>query len=255
MCEEYKILMNMVIDGEASPEDQWLLEDHLKVCAACRSEYEQLKYIAAQMRDMQEDAPDDLHTTIMAAIKEVKPAIKIPYKFIKSVGIAVAACFVIAAAGVFLPSLGNFAPKADMAAESMCADASNSAAPGMATGPNGGMSYDTTSDKSLADMPTADDADVSSATTDPQDNVNKPGTGANVYLLTCNGVLPAKIDKYNPVYLSGVVVIGFAEESEMLTVYNMLTGDGCSQASGYTLSDDIYNLVREYNNAIVIILG
>ena len=261
MCEEYKILMNMVIDGEASPEDKWLLEEHLKVCAACRSEYEQLKYIAAQMRDMQEDVPAHLHNTIMAGIKDVKPAIKIPYKFIKSAGIAVAACFVIAVAGLFLPSMGNFAPKADMAAESMCADAGNTSASGTASTTTGGKSYDSAADKSSgSDMLTADDANA--GTTSSEYNGYNGSTGAGsgdsihraVYVLTCSGVLPAVIDKLNPEYLSGEVVISFDSEIEMFDTYQVLLNAGCVQTSDYALSNECTKIIGNSLNSIVIIV-
>ena len=262
MCEEYKILMNMVIDGEASPEDRWLLTEHLKVCAACRSEYEQLQYIANRIRDMEEDVPADLHSTIMAGIKDVKPAIRIPYKFIKTAGIAVAACCVIAAAGMFLPSMGNFAAKSDMAAERVHVDTGNTSATGMASSTSGGMSYDSVADKSSdANMPTAD-AEYA-ATTSPQDNGNTGNAGTTsgevtheraVYVLTCNGVLPAVIDKLNPSYLSGEVVISFDTETEMLDAYKQLMNAGCVQTSDYALSNECTKLIGSSLNSIVIIV-
>jgi predicted anti-sigma-YlaC factor YlaD len=60
-CEEMKILISGLVDGELGPEDKKRVCDHLVSCDSCRNEYAKLKKLKEVTDDMKYyDLPDKL---------------------------------------------------------------------------------------------------------------------------------------------------------------------------------------------------
>ncbi len=252
MCDEYIVLMNMLIDGEASPEERQRLSEHLSVCESCRAEYSRLKYMADVMSDMQQDIPENLHNSIMSKILASKQ-VKIPFYRSKSFGLVAAACLMIAAAGAFLPALGGFgaAKKGDYHAVSQAdvampssptapapgyfTDVADPASPGMAVPTN--PDSVTTSEKFTSDV--ASDA---------------PAVQTDRFVFSGKGVLPADIDKFSPVYLDGEVVLCFNNYSDFSDAYSLLLKDGFKRAEELRPSDDSAGIIADSDYSIVVIL-
>ncbi|MBQ2864961.1 MAG: zf-HC2 domain-containing protein [Clostridia bacterium] len=266
-CEDYGVLMNMVIDGEASPEDEWLLSEHLKVCRACRDEYARLNAVALQMRQMQEDVPECLHSRIMSGIKGKKP-VRIPMIRVKTIAMVAAACLVIAAAGVFMPSMSNFfATKDDVFAEANYSGSNAvDSAPQSPTSiekyyaADGDYGYIAEKNNSDNAQPSDDSADSSDGS-DPSkpDKVDSATTSGHfvqsgVYVLEGNGVLPAQLDAYQPVYLNGEVVFCFDDAGQAKIAYSALVDNGFSKLSEYQLSDECMKLAGQCQTAVIVIL-
>ena len=252
MCDEYIVLMNMLIDGEASPEERQRLSEHLSVCESCRAEYARLKYMADVMNDIQQDAPENLHSSIMSKIPTTKQ-VKIPFYRSKSFGLVAAACLMIAAAGAFMPAIGGFgaAKKSDNHAVSEADaampsaptapapgyfnDVADPASPGMAAPKN--PDSVTTSEKFTSDV--ASDA---------------PAVQTDRFVFSGKGVLPAEIDKFNPVYLDGEVVLWLDSTADAEKIINLLLNSGFRQATDNAVSKESLDMIADKQNPIVIVL-
>lgn len=58
-CESYKGLIVGLLDGELTPEETVRINEHLARCAACRSEYEQLRETTGKLAAMSFKEPED----------------------------------------------------------------------------------------------------------------------------------------------------------------------------------------------------
>jgi len=68
-CEDAVLLMNSVIDGEATPEQEQLLRFHLNGCSSCRRTMIINRSISSGVAQLQEpDPPSDLLDTVMKRI-------------------------------------------------------------------------------------------------------------------------------------------------------------------------------------------
>ncbi len=252
MCDEYIILMNMLIDGEASPEERQRLSEHLNVCESCRAEYARLKYMADVMRDMQQEVPENLHSSIMSKIPASKQ-VKIPFYRSKSFGLVAAACLMIAAAGAFLPTLGGFgaARKSDYFAVSE-ADVAMPASP---TAPHPGY-YNGEAAPTSPGMDAQ--TDIESSTTSEKSACDvapdAPAEQTDRLVFCGKAVLPADIDKFNPVYLDGEVVLCLDSTAEAEKVINLLADNGFTKTTDKSVSKGCLDMIADEQYPIVIIL-
>lgn len=58
-CESFKGLLVGLLDGELTPEENRQANDHLTRCAACRTEYEQLRETTGKLSAITFTEPDD----------------------------------------------------------------------------------------------------------------------------------------------------------------------------------------------------
>ena len=224
MCDEYIVLINMLIDGEASPDDENRLKEHLKQCKSCRMEYERLSLLVNKVRSMNVDIPDNLHGSIMSAIPNAKQ-IKIPFYKTKMFGFAMAACLMIVAAGAFLPSVGQFfAPKSEAYMDNSNPDSyfvistTNEASPQAKDAFDDGLALpEQSADKAHYEM----DSDNAGTFT----GGSTFGYHGN-YILSGNATLPEIIEKYNPEYIDGEAVIKLDNKDVALDVYTVLKKSG-----------------------------
>ena len=251
MCDEYIVLMNMLIDGEASPEERQRLSEHLSVCESCRAEYARLKYMADVMNDMQQDAPENLHSSIMSKIPTTKQ-VKIPFYRSKSFGLVAAACLMIAAAGAFMPAIGGFgaAKKGDNHAVSE-ADAAMPSAP---TAPAPGYFNDVADPASPGmAVPTNPDSLYEQAK-DSSNYITATTANSKLTVMSGKGVLPADIDKFNPVYLDGEVVLWLESTTDAEKIINLLTDSGFKKVTDKAVSKECIDMIADKQNPIVIVL-
>lgn len=71
-CSKYAEKINAYIDGALPAAEIAELLAHMETCRDCATRFESLKIIAFELRHMQEAIPSDLHSSIMAQIKEAK---------------------------------------------------------------------------------------------------------------------------------------------------------------------------------------
>ena len=125
-CEDFEILMNLLLDDMLPSEESRPLQEHLKECQACRSRYEQLCAMKEALAAMEEPVPEGLHGQILDYVEKNCPesaptvsAAPVPFyrkRWYRTLA-GVAACAVIAvAAARFMPgmdfvSMDNAAPE------------------------------------------------------------------------------------------------------------------------------------------------
>lgn len=113
-CEDYEILMNLLLDDMLPSEERRPLKQHLEECQACRIRYEQLCAMKEALSDMEEPVPERLHGQILDYVEKNCPesaptvsAAPIPFyrkRWYRTLA-GIAACAVIAvAAARFVPS-------------------------------------------------------------------------------------------------------------------------------------------------------
>jgi hypothetical protein len=74
-CEDIKVIMGALADGEVAPHVRSEAEAHLKSCAACRAEHSEQLAVKGMLAGLpQEDAPAFLMTRVLADIKLRKGA-------------------------------------------------------------------------------------------------------------------------------------------------------------------------------------
>lgn len=78
-CKKYAEKINAYIDGALPAAEIAELLSHIERCPDCAKRFESLKIIAFEMRHMQVDIPADLHSSIMAQIKDAKRPSKRAY--------------------------------------------------------------------------------------------------------------------------------------------------------------------------------
>jgi len=114
-CEDFEILMNLLLDDMLPSEESRPLKQHLEECQACRTRYEQLCAMKEALSDMEEPVPEGLHGQILDYVEKNCPesgptvsAAPIPFyrkRWYRTLA-GVAACAVIAvAAARFVPDL------------------------------------------------------------------------------------------------------------------------------------------------------
>jgi len=95
-CDEYIIKMNQYLDGELPDREVADLFRHVEQCSSCHRRFESLRIISAQMQELEEYPPEDLHSRIMAGIKKDQSSRR-RRKMVRTAG-TVAACALIAVA-------------------------------------------------------------------------------------------------------------------------------------------------------------
>ncbi len=114
-CEDFELLMNLLLDDMLPSEESRPLHEHLKECQACRARYEQLCAMKEALSDMAEPVPEGLHGQILDYVEKNCPesvptvsAAPVPFyrkRWYRALT-GVAACAVIAvAAARFVPNL------------------------------------------------------------------------------------------------------------------------------------------------------
>ncbi len=135
-CERAKMLFDDSIDKMLNESESAFLEEHLKQCETCRTEYEQYKQTVNAIRDTAPDIPADLHASILKKLEPKQPKRStVILRRIRAVsGVCVAALLCVAV--LTAPFLHHANPKNATAYEIGCnkednekfysADASNS---------------------------------------------------------------------------------------------------------------------------------
>lgn len=78
-CEEYQGLMMGLMDGELTPDESVTINDHLRRCARCREEYEELRETAGKVAAISFREPQD---------EELRALWKSPYsRFTRNAGL------------------------------------------------------------------------------------------------------------------------------------------------------------------------
>ncbi len=72
VCNDYRLLIQLYIDGELNAEERRVVEQHLSVCPACRRYCDEICMVNRAVQDV--DCPQDLHAGIMAAIAQERAA-------------------------------------------------------------------------------------------------------------------------------------------------------------------------------------
>lgn len=95
-CEKTINVLNEYIDGELTPEECSAVQAHIESCPACKKEYEELCMIKKLFNDVQEEAPPELLSNIMTAVRTQKNDTKKHKKLTEKIAVvAVAATIVL----------------------------------------------------------------------------------------------------------------------------------------------------------------
>lgn len=97
-CDEYIIKMNQYLDGELPDREVADLFEHIEQCGDCRCRFESLRVISAQIRELEEYPPEELHSSIMAGIKKEQSRSSSCRRRTVGTVSAIAACALIAVA-------------------------------------------------------------------------------------------------------------------------------------------------------------
>lgn len=132
-CNQCEMLCALVADGELSPEENEMLQEHLQTCAACRD------YLAAcnAMQDLWKQSevlpPPNLHEHIMQGVrKEQSVVVQKPHRLPRRGFLAVAgmaACVVLVLSGSLGSMLGKNAFTAISDMSSVAMDSTTASAP------------------------------------------------------------------------------------------------------------------------------
>ena len=96
-CERVKELLFEYIEKELDERDAKMVSEHLMSCEECRKEYEMMLGMSEAIKESRYEAPDELHSRVMTAVRSDKTRKK-REKIIRRLGYvaASAAAFVIA---------------------------------------------------------------------------------------------------------------------------------------------------------------
>lgn len=245
-CEEYIELLNEYADGELTPDKSAQVEAHLAHCEKCRAYLDQLCALKLEMADMSVSVPRDLHDKIMQAVASgrSKKVVKIPFYRQKAFGWAIAACFMIAVLGVFVPKLENNFEKSETAMDasfySEAAENSNKM--------SGAMDMPMEPSFSEPEAPGAS-MDISK-----EDIVDSPSFTKNGYIFKGTCTLPAEIETFSPHYGEGEIYI-FCDDAEQVNkVIKWLSGTEFKQSTADVLSDKGMDIFDSNENVIIIVL-
>lgn len=90
-CEEALALISSHIDGEATQEEETLLQAHLETCASCREILRAYEEINREMADLTSEPPGELISGVMERITEQPAEKKRSRRFMFGSGTAIAA--------------------------------------------------------------------------------------------------------------------------------------------------------------------
>jgi anti-sigma factor RsiW len=130
-CEHCEELMNARLDGELTPEDARLLDDHLAQCPACRKLNQDLTFLQEGLKSLAQDPPADLTAAVMAQLEsetiQTTPRKKRPWL----AGICAAAVVLLSVAlsPQILPFGGSDAAETEAAEAPTAADVAGDTAP------------------------------------------------------------------------------------------------------------------------------
>lgn len=103
-CEEALILISGHLDGENTPEEEAMLQEHLARCADCRRILEAYTAADAGLLDLSEDPPEELHQRIMDAVAAEPKLVSRRRRFRPAaLGLAAAAALALALGLNYLP--------------------------------------------------------------------------------------------------------------------------------------------------------
>lgn len=139
-CDDFLIQINMHIDGVLDQAQTDLLFEHLHECENCQKRFDAYSTISLAVKNAEIDYPENLHSSIMQAVKAEKS--KKTISFVRRYG-AVAACAAVA----LIAGIGFFGLR------DLSADNSNKAEP-----PASFMAQDCAEQKADADETSLDDA-------------------------------------------------------------------------------------------------
>lgn len=72
VCNEYRLLINLYIDGELDAAEALQVEEHLSRCPACRRYCDEICMVNRAVKDV--EPPKDLHVSIMSAVRAAQAA-------------------------------------------------------------------------------------------------------------------------------------------------------------------------------------
>ena len=114
-CEDFELLMNLLLDDMLPSEERRPLEEHFKECQACRTRYEQLRAMKEALADMEEPVPAGLHGQILDYVEKNCPesvptvsAAPVPFyrkRWYRALAGAAACALLVVVAARFVPAL------------------------------------------------------------------------------------------------------------------------------------------------------
>ena len=121
-CEEILDLLNQYIDGELGESDTALVCAHLESCNNCQKAYDELLALKNIFADASEEAPAELHESVMAKVKAESQAILKKKKLTRRLGgfaVAAVICLSVLASPAILMIITGGAKASDEAATSI----------------------------------------------------------------------------------------------------------------------------------------
>lgn len=91
-CEDIKVLLDEYITGELAESDKAMVEEHLSTCSECRREYNELKALKNQLKELEEKLPEGFEERLTRKIKKEKRS---AYFYVSRFGVSVAAAVVL----------------------------------------------------------------------------------------------------------------------------------------------------------------
>lgn len=114
-CEDFELLMNLLLDDMLPSEERRPLEEHLQECQACRTRYEHLCAMKEALADMAEPVPEGLHGQILDYVEKNCPesvptvsAAPIPFyrkPWYRALAGAAACALLVVVAARFVPAM------------------------------------------------------------------------------------------------------------------------------------------------------
>ncbi len=245
-CEEYIELLSEYADGELSPEKTAQVEAHLACCEKCRNYLDQLCALKLEMADMSEPVPQELHNRVMQAVsaEKNKKVIKIPFYRKKVFGWAIAACFMIAVIGAFVPQIDNNIEKEgamyDARSYSEAAEDSNS--------------MKGTADVPLDFEPSAPEAPGESMDVSKEDAPTCQDPAGISYIFRGLGAIPEDLVKYAPQYGDGEIYIFCEDVAQINEIVKLLSNGDFKQADCTVLSEKAIGILGSSDKVIIIVL-
>lgn len=126
-CQDYIEKMNLYLDGELSVNEVSDLLRHIESCEECRKRFDNLKTVVYGTRRLRTSPPEGLHSSIMRAVAQEKPARRAAARRRLTGYSALAACaaLLVIVVSTVAPQLGNiylFGRHLDNSASAQVAD-------------------------------------------------------------------------------------------------------------------------------------
>ncbi len=100
-CDDIRELLPEYIDGEANEEVTAAVETHMKTCAGCRRQLDELLWLRTRLSELKAEPPSDMHGKIMQSVHSDANAVRAGRRRRLTRILAAAAVFVLVVGSVF----------------------------------------------------------------------------------------------------------------------------------------------------------